>query len=733
MQRRPMTERWSRNEAEKVSIWPWDRKKNAQEEGSADPMVIPAKTEEERAAEPPRPVKPKEANVHRSVYIQPEDLGRFGYTSDCRRCTLMRERKSARGIRHNEACRSRIMTELTNIGDPRIEKQEEKEREYLAERVERATIGGPGGAEGGGETVEVDVGELEPPAASSSSSTPEPPAAPQDEAPNGEEMDLDLDLLSASKALLLTFLRKDKDIEVPDKKAEEICALYSMLLVNGVKEPEARAKIWEFYSPPRVTAMAASARHLNVNGDRSFDLRKDKEGKEWDFTLAEHRARARRMVSEEKPYITTGSPPCTDFCSLNININHPKMEPQVRRRRMIEAMTHLRFCIEIYQMQLDGGRHFLHEHPSTATSWYVKEMQKLRQDPRVGETIGHMCMYGMTQLDKNQQAKPVKKSTRWMSSAGELLSKLGRRCVGHEHIRLEGGRPAAAAVYPPELCMQILEGIDAQWNREGRGIPGSDRGIYSVEKFEVDYEWMNQLRRKGYWDSVTGDKLPEEETEAARQEEIGCMNKWNIWDIVDVDLCWQRTGKSPISGRWVDHNKGDESNPNVRSRYVAQEVARWKDATLFAATPPLEALRLLLSSIARDKKRKLLLIDVRKAYLHAVAEREVYVQLPKEMNLQGKCGRLNRCLYGTRDAALQWEALYSKELISMGFMKGKASPCCFHHSEWDVRCVVHGDDFTFEGEDGGVNEVEEKLRRYSSAKSKAGLEVVRVTRRKLRY
>ena len=115
---------------------------------------------------------------------------------------------------------------------------------------------------------------------------------------------------------------------------------------------------------------------------------------------------------------------------------------------MIEAMTRLRFCIEIYQMQLDGGRHFLHEHPSTATSWYVKEMQKLRQDPRVGETIGHMCMYGMTQLDKNQQVKPVKKSTRWMSSAGELLSKLGRRCVGHEHIRLEGGPTSGSCGMP---------------------------------------------------------------------------------------------------------------------------------------------------------------------------------------------------------------------------------------------------------------------------------------------
>ena len=45
-------------------------------------------------------------------------------------------------------------------------------------------------------------------------------------------------------------------------------------------------------------------------------------------------------------------------------------------------------------------------------------------------------------------------------------------------------------------------------------------------------------------------------------------------------------------------------------------------------------------------KRKFLLIDVRKAHLHAVPAREVYVQLPPAIKAKhpGKCWLLRRCL-----------------------------------------------------------------------------------------
>ena len=45
---------------------------------------------------------------------------------------------------------------------------------------------------------------------------------------------------------------------------------------------------------------------------------------------------------------------------------------------------------------------------------------------------------------------------------------------------------------------------------------------------------------------------------------------------------------------WVDTNKGDDAHPLVRSRLVAMEFRRPGIEKWFAATPPIEALRVLL-------------------------------------------------------------------------------------------------------------------------------------------
>ena len=50
------------------------------------------------------------------------------------------------------------------------------------------------------------------------------------------------------------------------------------------------------------------------------------------------------------------------------------------RRRHAEAMALIGFAVEIYWLQLEAGRHFLHEHPATATSWREKIVLELRCD-----------------------------------------------------------------------------------------------------------------------------------------------------------------------------------------------------------------------------------------------------------------------------------------------------------------------------------------------------------------
>ena len=40
------------------------------------------------------------------------------------------------------------------------------------------------------------------------------------------------------------------------------------------------------------------------------------------------------------------------------------------------GLKHLKFCIELYNIQLSNGLYFLHEHPASARSWQVEEMKE---------------------------------------------------------------------------------------------------------------------------------------------------------------------------------------------------------------------------------------------------------------------------------------------------------------------------------------------------------------------
>ena len=49
-----------------------------------------------------------------------------------------------------------------------------------------------------------------------------------------------------------------------------------------------------------------------------------------------------------------------------------------------------------------------------------------------------------------------------------------------------------------------------------------------------------------YWDAITSEPLPTDLTSAARQEELGFMDGWKVWDVVPVSQSWNRTGNAPL-------------------------------------------------------------------------------------------------------------------------------------------------------------------------------------------
>jgi hypothetical protein len=220
---------------------------------------------------------------------------------------------------------------------------------------------------------------------------------------------------------------------------------------------------------------------------------------------------------------------------------------------------------------------------------------------------------------------------------------------------------------------------------------------------EVQVEWYEDLK--------TGEGLDPQMVKQAREEKLEFMKKIGLFELVPVEDCWKSTGKDPITTKWVDVNKGSAERPDVRCRLVARDFKPKGEAgraDLFAAMPPLEAKKLLFQKAAVENARnrargkegiKIMFVDVKKAHLNGFLEKdeEAFVWLPAEANAGNRCGRLRRWLYGMRPAASAWEREYSDMLAEIGFAKGLAAPTVFFCKEKDIRCVVHGDDFTFTG------------------------------------
>ena len=130
----------------------------------------------------------------------------------------------------------------------------------------------------------------------------------------------------------------------------------------------------------------------------------------------------------------------------------------------------------------------------------------------------------------------------------------------------------------------------------------------------------------------------------------------------------RQDGRRPTRGNRVSH---------VRARWVAKEYKTHARPELYASTPPLEALRFVLSEIATGKRqgKVVAVVDVRRAHFHAPARRRVFVELPPEDHQPGDehmCGLLQCSLYGTRDAARNWEEELASTLSDLNLTRGIA-------------------------------------------------------------
>ena len=361
--------------------------------------------------------------------------------------------------------------------------------------------------------------------------------------------------------------------------------------------------------------------------------------------------------------------------------------------------------------------------------------------------MSDQCQFGLTVMSDGGGKALAKKRTGFMTNSRCIAESLDKRCKGgHENQELLGGqRVRDAGIYPRQLCEAICAGLKKQQNYDKIGMtatkPLEKRQMVNLmtelrrcglpehwrdeghETDGIERRWMGDRPQQGTvgekmlkeelkqlmqrdgqceaWDDCSGGKLYLGKVEEARKEEMRYIKKMKVYVKVPREEAIQN-GVKPIPVRWLDINKGDAKNPLYRSRMVGKEFKTYEDPALYAATPPSEGLRYLLSYAVTNKMkhRKIMVNDVSRAFFNAPATRLIYIELPKEDdNGDNMVGRLRMSLYGTRDAALNWQEEVSRHLAALSFRKGRGFPCVFKHISRDLLAIVHGDDYVTVGSD----------------------------------
>ena len=184
-------------------------------------------------------------------------------------------------------------------------------------------------------------------------------------------------------------------------------------------------------------------------------------------------------------------------------------------------------------------------------------------------------------------------------SPNDVLMMRKMKDIGAGQISIEGNRLWTNSEVIIEKVMEEKE--RRKWRQEKGITPNrirpwgsilKDATVLQIEKREMD-DFQKEKRTPGrilmseagkeswdavyymdsegeFWDEVSNKKLNKNGVIAARLDEIKQVHTHGVYEKVPIEECWNQTGKAPIKTKWVDINKGDELNEELRSRLVAK-------------------------------------------------------------------------------------------------------------------------------------------------------------------
>lgn len=220
------------------------------------------------------------------------------------------------------------------------------------------------------------------------------------------------------------------------------------------------------------------------------------------------------------------------------------------------------------------------------------------------------------------------------------------------------------------------------------------------------------------------------EWKRAIQDELDSLKENKTWTVVKS----VPNDFKAINSMWVFSIKDSESVPRYKARLVAKGCSQrfgFDYHETFAPVAKMTTIRTILS-IAVVNGMLIHQMDVKTAFLNGKLEEEVYMKLPNDESGERKLCRLNKSIYGLKQASRSWNKRFDEVMKELHFGRLHSDACVYVSDDYALYIVLYVDDILIVGK--SSSEIEEvkselssrfKMKDLGEVKNFLGLEIKR--------